>query len=450
MPDRYQKENDKILETLFERQFFRRWTKENTHGSIEIIVTADCDQKCEYCYLHRHGEELYPHALRDRETILHNLDLVLEWLVRSGYYVYTLDLFSGELFAGKLGFEVLEAIYQKARGADFFHDIVVPSNFSFIADEKRTAQVESYLEKFQALGKRLHLSCSVDGKVIDGRARETWRQDYRTDAYYDRVFEFCKKHDCGFHPMVGEEFVSHYRENFDWWVEMLLKHFGPEEAKYRIPMMLEIRNDTWTTSALKDYAEMLWYVAERCLQAFHGGDVKDFIHRLFHVPGRYENVTMGDILKLPYTTNRMTCAVQFSPVVRLGDLKLVPCHRTMYPELCYGELLVEDGRIAGMREQNLPLASKIYSMNPNATHPKCSGCEIRSICLRGCLGAQLEVTGELFAPIPSVCDLMYTKLHTLYCIYEHYGAFRLIENDQSIPPEFKRRVRSIKGVLERI
>lgn len=448
MDKRNQVENNQILYSLFDRQFFRKWTKDNKLGSLELIVTADCNLNCEYCYIYRHGDKLYPKELRGETEILQNLEILLNWIISNDYYLETLDIFSGEFFAGNLGMKVLEVIYQKALQKKFFNTLVIPSNFSFISSELQTAKVEEYIEKFEDLGIGFFLSCSIDGKEVDDTARESARS-YRTDEYYDKVFEFAKKHGCGFHPMISDNFVKNYKENFDWWVSMLLKHFG-DRAKFVVPMMLEVRNDTWDTASLSDYSEMLWYIAESCLQNFHNGDIKDFIHRIFHVPGPYEHVTMGDILKLPFTSNRCTCSIQSGPIVRLGDLMLVPCHRTMYPEYNYGQFEVENGKIVGIKEKNAALAAKIYAMNPNSTHPKCSGCEIKSICLRGCLGSQLEVNKELFSPVESVCDLMYTKMHTLYEIYNHYGAFDLIEADPEIPTEYKKRVKFIKGVLERI
>lgn len=441
-------ERNRMLNTLFDRQFFRKWNPENKLGTIELIVTADCDMQCEYCYIHRYGDKLYPKELRNSETILDNLEILLNWIEDKRYYIETLDIFSGEFFAGELGFQVLEKIYQHALRRRFCGAIVIPSNFSFIGSEKRTGRVEEYFSKFEKIGISMFLSCSIDGKGVDGTARQSLK-GYRTDEYYDKVFSFSKKHQCGFHPMASKEFVANYKECFDWWVEMLLKHFG-EEAKFYVPMLLEVRNDTWDTATLSDYSDMLWYIAESSLKHFHKGDVKDFVHRIFHVPGKYEHVTMGDILKLPFTSNRCTCSIQSGPVVRLGDLALVPCHRTMYPEYHYGRLAVENGKIVGVEEKNVSLATKIYAMNPNVTHPKCSGCAIKSICLRGCLGSQLEVNGELFAPVESVCDLMYTKFKTLHEIYGFYHAYQMIEADPEIPTEYKRQVKYIKGVLERI
>ena len=45
-------------------------------SGIEFIVRPECNQKCEYCYITQHGEELYPKEKRvNNKTILKNLDI---------------------------------------------------------------------------------------------------------------------------------------------------------------------------------------------------------------------------------------------------------------------------------------------------------------------------------------------------------------------------------------
>ena len=42
--------------------------------NIELVVHADCNQTCEYCYIYKYGDQLYPKANRcSREQILKNI-----------------------------------------------------------------------------------------------------------------------------------------------------------------------------------------------------------------------------------------------------------------------------------------------------------------------------------------------------------------------------------------
>ena len=57
--------------------------------------------------------------------------------------------------------------------------------------------------------------------------------------------------------------------------------------------------------------------------------------------------------------------------------------------------------------------------------------EIKGFCFQGCMGAQYEVTGEVFATIPSVCDLFKTHWDFLLDKYKNLGVLDIILN-----PEF--------------
>ena len=67
----YQKEQDEVIEKFLEEKVIKYWQKdfpERQEGPfdlfLEIYITASCNQKCTYCYLTNHGEELYPLELR--------------------------------------------------------------------------------------------------------------------------------------------------------------------------------------------------------------------------------------------------------------------------------------------------------------------------------------------------------------------------------------------------
>ena len=45
--------------------------------------------------------------------------------------------------------------------------------------------------------------------------------------------------------------------------------------------------------------------------------------------------------------------------------------------------------------------------------PHCINCPINSLCIGGCLGAQYEVTGSMFIPIPTVCKVNLTLVKTI-------------------------------------
>lgn len=434
-------ERDKLIETLFDKQFFRKFNSKNDVSKLELIITADCNLKCEYCYIYQHGDKLYPKEFRNHKDIINNLDLVLKWILKNEYFIRELDLFSGEFFVGSLGFKVLDKIYEYAKKKKFCELITIPTNFYFISDNTLTEKVENNIKKFGEIGIDIVLSCSIDGEPIDKLSRAS-DSSYRNNSYYDKVFEFCKKHCYGYHPMVSTIFIDHYKENYSWWIDKIIEHYG-DEAKYHKPMLLEVRNDGWTKEKISKYQDYLWFQFEYDLEKLYKNDIEAFAQDLFNPP----MVMMGNPIKLPLPCDRITCSIQMNPAIRLGDLSLVPCHRLSYKNFIYGNFKVKNNEISGINELNTPLALKIYSMNPNVSHPRCSECLIKYICLRGCLGSQYETTGEIFMPIDSVCELMFTKMKTLKEIYDHYNMFNIMYKSKVISERRKEEIKIVEDML---
>ena len=70
----FQEQQDLLLEN-----YLFRYDKDE--ASVEFIITSICNQKCEYCYLYRYGNEMYPPEANKKENILRNLALLLDWLI---------------------------------------------------------------------------------------------------------------------------------------------------------------------------------------------------------------------------------------------------------------------------------------------------------------------------------------------------------------------------------
>ena len=79
MQDIFQKQNDELLTNIInalcqtylpDTAGFEKF-KDNA-GHIELYITPECNQKCTYCYLQKHMEDLYPKEIRNKEQILKN------------------------------------------------------------------------------------------------------------------------------------------------------------------------------------------------------------------------------------------------------------------------------------------------------------------------------------------------------------------------------------------
>lgn len=420
----YQEENNRLLESFLERTFFRSWRKRtqvpDNFDRLEIQVTGSCNLACAYCYMSRHGEELYPSGLRDEEVILKHLKALLAWLAEKGYSPTGIDLFSGELLAQEIGFKALATMlahYTNVQPQLRPRAIVVPSNCTFLLSDIITARVEKYIADFASLGVRLSLSASVDGKYEEdnrpGR-QGAWlvnaAGNSRDDAYYERLFEFNARHRFGFHPMVYSRGIERWKDNFLWFQDGFKRHGIPPEALY----LLEVRNEEWSAEQVAEFARFIRFLVEWAWQHV-GRDadaMKEFIFRK-----RGFNILSAPLSRIP---RGLGCALQSMLYVRLGDLAIVPCHRTMYKGMEAGRFIVRDGRITGIEANNVEFLIGELTFQGNAG-PLCETCLIKPMCAKGCLGSQYESTGDFFSPIPTVCELEHGKLLGIIEGCKHVG-----------------------------
>ena len=136
-----------------------------------------------------------------------------------------------------------------------------------------------------------------------------------------------------------------------------------------------------------------------------------------------------NILSSPLTTigRGIGCSYQSSIQLRLGDLNIMPCHRTSYPHLMLAKFNVENDKITGLKAQSPELWIGSFATDGN-TYPYCEQCGIKNLCPKGCHGAQLETTGDMFTPIPSMCRMEHYKLKGMIKAYKKIGIFNQLLN----------------------
>lgn len=168
------------------------------------------------------------------------------------------------------------------------------------------------------------------------------------------------------------------------------------------------------------------------------GDAQEFVEALFR--------DGFNILKAPLTTvgRGMGCSIQSCLTIRIGDLAIVPCHRTAYEPFVSGHLIVEDGKITKIKALNPEVMMAIFSMD-GKEQPVCESCLLKHLCTQGCLGSQFETTGDLFTPIPTVCRLQHAKMAAMIKTYEDLGISDLVY--ERIRPEKKVAINILKEML---
>lgn len=160
----------------------------NNQG-IELILRTACDQKCEYCYLQRYLHDLYPHQIK-REEILHNVDLILNYIyVQKRNFLYNIEFFGGDFFSDDLLFDVFALIDKylkpiKSTNPQLFNKQILfalPNNLSWVYKyPEKVATFRKWFHYFQdTYGIFISCSWSTDGLyAIDSREKTELTQSY--------------------------------------------------------------------------------------------------------------------------------------------------------------------------------------------------------------------------------------------------------------------------------
>lgn len=424
-------DNNKYFETFLTHHCFENGEQIEGYtinsGSFEFIVRPECNQKCEYCYIARYGNSLYPVEKRaDNKTLLKNMDIVLNYLCNERKSLFSeIELFAGDLFYDNLGFDIFDLLLKYYSILHEEHPnlfkkydfrIAFPNNFSFCADDEKVKRMEEYLKKFDDLDVELNLSCSVDGPY------DSVREENKDMSYYDKIMDFISRNGCGIHPMISPSNIGSAIQNYDWWIEQFEKYNIRKNPKDEFqPMLLEVRNDEWDEEKLDQYLAYLTHMLEVRFQ-LNDSSLDKLARHIFLGDGE-EGSLIGmrnyDPLQLVKTWNdgKYTCAISHQTCFYLATMEFVPCHRTSYQQFIGGRFEVKDDKIVGVTAVNPSLYTVIKTNN---THLNigCVSCIYDPYCLKHCLGAALESTGDLFLPPKSVCELHKMKLTFLaksYC-----------------------------------
>lgn len=461
---------DKILREE-EEQIFKAQKCEytTTKAQVNLIIRQECNQQCEYCYMYKFGDQLYPKHLTKEETI-HNTHLILDYILQKKKVIPIIwELFAGDLFFDDLFFDIMDAIdeeFQKiydvypeifTANQKFFKDtterlIIVPSNLRFVYDKPQVAEkVLKYIAYFrEKYNYRIMFSWSTDGPyVADAREKINLPEDY-----FDVLFDFCVKAEAGAHPMIAPENVKNWKENFEWWVDYMarLNKATNYEGDYA-PMMLEVRNGYWTEENIADYCDLLKYMFDFNM-AKCGNDPERFAYGIFGGPDIEGNpIKLRQYNPLRFIDNSIHvngidapgCNAFTGLHFNVMDLSLELCHRLTYKHLkpLYFLTNEDNTEIIDIKPQNVN-AYIAFRTAKEQNLPMCNSCFLKNICLKGCFGSQFEDSGELFLPIPNVCNFFYHKYKTLIELYEKYNIFNIALEKDYISQKFYNDCQEIK------
>lgn len=423
----YQDENDAMLKCLLNKRFFDPWRNFSTddrnichEAELEIYITSSCNQHCTYCYLYN-NEKIYPQKFNDPHLILKNLNILYDWLISEKMTLTSVDFFTGEIWQSQFGLDILECTYQALQRGLQVQSFMIPSNCSFLMDDKQMHLIQNYINKFSESNSKLQFSISIDGKVIEEQSRPLNNKQIKDDDFYENVFAFAKYNEFYFHPMVDQHNVSQWIDNYKWWKEMCDKY----DLSTETIMMLEVRNHGWNTETIQQYKDFLSFLIDDRLQ-YYNYDIPTFARSLFNLDNNID--IPGYVPFYPaMSSNIPVCSIGDTLTVRLGDLAICPCHRTAYDQFLYGYFKVENDKIVDITSNNVPVAIRMLMTNNISGSPKCDTCFYQTYCLHGCFGAQYETFQDLFIPDPTVCDLEQNKWNHIISTYKEIGVLDELE-----------------------
>ena len=436
--NKFELENQSLLKNFLNRKFIKNGLNKDVPVDIELFITADCNLGCTYCYLQNQKEGLYPKEMRNMNTILKNTKIFFDWFDENEINAI-LHIFSGEFFnLGKYTFEILDIIYDYVNNENRkgkVSGISIPTNMSFILDNKLTEEIEKYILKFKNINVNIGLSASVDGLHLEKSTRPmNVKTDNRDEIYYDKLFKFCAKYGIGLHPMIASFGIENWIENYNWMRDMSKRYLNDRPI-----MMLEVRDDDWTDGTINEFLKFIDHLIHDEFVNSYDSNKKAFAKRVFLKP-----IVSYDNLSLVYRggeSDKISCRMQSSLYIRMGDLSIVPCHRLSYDLFNYGKFEVNNDKIVNIVPGNISLMTAIYSMK-GSNLPLCESCNIKRFCPKGCLGSQYEISKEPFLPNESVCNMYKKKIEFQFRKYHELGIIAEAMNINMIP-ELKSEIKKL-------
>jgi radical SAM protein with 4Fe4S-binding SPASM domain len=240
------------------------------------------------------------------------------------------------------------------------------------------------------------------------------RPPARDEAFYEVLFGCQKEFGYGFHPMVYSEGIEKWKDNFLWFIKKMDEYKISHDKLY----LLEVRNAEWSENEARQFGKFCNFL----VRWLYDYNPDSFIYSIwdprknFNIP----TLIMGQVGR------GMPCSVQSIFAVRAGDLTVFPCHRLLYKGMALHKLSTDGQSITGVENINFPLyiASKFAN---RMNFPYCASCINKHFCTSGCYGSQLETTGDMFTPIPTVCRLMFIKTAEILLAFQELGVWNKIK-----------------------
>lgn len=460
--DKYYLDEKNLLETWISKNYLPNIFSDNKNQTwqlgegIELIIKPQCNQQCKYCYITQYGNQIYPPEERiSNEEILKRIKIILEWIIENKIFIPRYELFAGDILGDKLYYKILDVflnLYKRVQNDQIFNSkkwqktlILLPTNGYYFRFQEHQDLIRSYAKRFEEIGFQLGFSWSTDGLYAADSRENVLTTSTITQEDYDKIFLFMKEMQFGIHSVIAPESIKNSIKNFDWWVEMYEKYQLDLLFKQndKFPYFLEARNYYWTDEDIFEFTKLIHHVWDVKMK-WNNNDKKKMAYHCFIGDGkndtlkRLTNYDFTSLHKASYMEEDiLSCNMANLFRINLSNMSLPICHRVTYKEVNGGNFEIKDGKIIGLiPSDGLSGYMQIKLLSPKF-YPKCFNCDYRDFCIKGCLGAQYEYSGEILQPIPSVCKLEKAKINTLIELYNTSGVLEEAIKNNYISEDFK-------------
>ena len=266
----FHENENKLLETFLFASFNEiertKYYTSSIFEHLELIITPECNQKCEYCYITKYGKELFPlHRRADKPTTLQHLKMVMDYFTYEKKFIFKeYELYAGDLYTTGYLIEVLELllpyfqhIMKKVPELPNFQEtrIIIPTNLRFVENDEIVQRIYELVDEYTKINVVINFSWSHDGAYsTDLREKVELNEEY-----YKKAFAFVQKTGAGIHPMLCAAGASRAIANFNWWVEMYEKYFS---SSLRDTAMHEL--GVGTTRDMESVIKGIFFPSLRC------------------------------------------------------------------------------------------------------------------------------------------------------------------------------------------
>lgn len=344
----------------------------------EFVITEKCNLNCPYCYMHNRDSSM------DIETFKAHLEILPEIQKEMNCTGgYTASFFGGEPLLNLPLIKQAVELLSKDHNCTF---MMMPTNGLLLTKE--------ILDWFN--NNKVYISWSFDG---------LWHHNPTQVQDFLKIRKLLPNHTCK--AIISPKRHHSLAQNFVWFLEEMNMPF--------VDFTLA-RDDVWEAEDIEQYKIEIKQLADLIIKLNMDGVVT--------FPAPFNLYVLDSLVGRKFGKRHFGCFSGCAGAGFMPDGKVYPCAR-------YGtnkEYVLFNSLTKEKFYKNLSIMSNVTNPLCSTTNPceftACKACELYQYCNAGCTWSQHDKEKNVFAPVPSVCELFKATYEETYRII---GELRSVE-----------------------